>query len=35
MEVLKEEEEWEDLPNYFILDWFYYTNTSQREDASI
>ncbi len=27
MEVLKEEEEWEHLPNYFLLDWFYYKNT--------
>jgi len=27
MEVLKEEEEWEYLPNYFLLDWFYYKNT--------
>lgn len=31
MEVLKEEEEWEDLPNYFILDWFYYINTPQNQ----
>lgn len=27
MEILKEEEEWEHLPNYFLLDWFYYKNT--------
>lgn len=31
MEILKEEEEWEDLPNYFILDWFYYINTPQNQ----
>lgn len=31
MEILKEEEEWEDLPNYFILDWFYYANTPQNQ----
>ncbi|MEP0264668.1 alpha/beta hydrolase [Dokdonia sp.] len=31
MEVLKEEEEWESLPNYFILDWFYYANTPQNQ----
>jgi dienelactone hydrolase len=28
MTILKEEEEWEALPNERILDWFYYTNTS-------
>lgn len=27
MEILKEEEEWEYLPNAYILDWFYYPNT--------
>ena len=27
MEVLKQEEEWEHLPNAFILNWFYYRNT--------
>ena len=26
-EVLKEEEEWEHLPNDQILNWFYYANT--------
>ncbi|WP_299765584.1 alpha/beta hydrolase [uncultured Dokdonia sp.] len=31
MEVLKEEEEWEHLPNYFLLDWFYYKNTSENQ----
>ena len=31
MEVLKEEEEWEDLPNYFLLDWFYYKNTPENQ----
>ncbi|MCG8329790.1 MAG: hypothetical protein MI974_18990 [Chitinophagales bacterium] len=28
MEILKEEEEWEHLPNEQILNWFYYQNTS-------
>lgn len=27
MEILKEEEEWEHLPNEHILNWFYYPNT--------
>jgi dienelactone hydrolase len=27
MEILKQEEEWEHLPNEQILNWFYYTNT--------
>lgn len=27
MEILKEEEEWEHLPNEQILNWFYYANT--------
>ncbi|WP_299684430.1 alpha/beta hydrolase [uncultured Dokdonia sp.] len=31
MEVLKEEEEWEHLPNYFLLDWFYYKNTPENQ----
>lgn len=31
MEVLKAEEEWEHLPNYFVLDWFYYTNTPENQ----
>ena len=29
MEILKEEEEWENLPNEFILNWFYYPNTPE------
>ena len=29
--ILKEEEEWEHLPNNFILDWFYYANTDQNK----
>jgi dienelactone hydrolase len=28
MQILKEEEEWEHLPNEQILNWFYYPNTS-------
>jgi len=31
LEVLKEEEEWEHLPNYFLLDWFYYKNTPENK----
>lgn len=31
MEILKEEEEWEHLPNYFLLDWFYYKNTPENQ----
>ncbi len=31
MEILKEEEEWEELPNEFILNWFYYPNTSENQ----
>ncbi len=32
LEVLKEEEEWENLPNEFLLDWFpYLWNTSQNK----
>lgn len=27
LEILKEEEEWEHLPNEHILNWFYYANT--------
>lgn len=30
-EILKEEEEWEDLPNEQILNWFYYPNTSANQ----
>ncbi len=30
-EVLKEEEEWEHLPNEFLLDWFYYSNTPENQ----
>jgi len=32
MEILKEEEEWEYLPNSQILNWFYYTNTPANEN---
>ncbi|MDO5969625.1 prolyl oligopeptidase family serine peptidase [Flavivirga aquimarina] len=32
LEVLKEEEEWKNLPNYFLLDWFpYLWNTSENK----
>ncbi|WP_127136828.1 prolyl oligopeptidase family serine peptidase [Flagellimonas oceanensis] len=32
LEVLKEEEEWKNLPNYFLLDWFpYLWNTPQNK----
>ena len=32
LEVLKEEEKWENLPNYFLLDWFpYLWNTPQNK----
>ncbi|MEM7512799.1 MAG: prolyl oligopeptidase family serine peptidase [Bacteroidota bacterium] len=31
MEVLKQEEEWEYLPNEQILNWFYYANTPQNQ----
>ncbi|MFC4635551.1 alpha/beta hydrolase [Dokdonia ponticola] len=31
MEILKEEEEWEHLPNYFLLDWFYFKNTPENQ----
>lgn len=31
-EILKEEEEWEYLPNEQILNWFYYANTSRNQD---
>ena len=32
LEVLKEEEEWKNLPNYFLLDWFpYLWNTPENE----
>lgn len=27
LEILKEEEEWENLPNEYVLNWFYYANT--------
>ena len=30
-EILKEEEEWEHLPNEQILNWFYYSNTSANQ----
>ena len=32
LEILKEEEEWEYLPNEQILNWFYYSNTSANQD---
>jgi dienelactone hydrolase len=31
MVVLKEEEEWEELPNDRILDWFYYSNSAENK----
>lgn len=31
-EILKEEEEWEDLPNDQLLNWFYYSNTSANQN---
>ncbi|MEM7550452.1 MAG: prolyl oligopeptidase family serine peptidase [Bacteroidota bacterium] len=31
MEILKQEEEWEHLPNDQILNWFYYSNTSENQ----
>lgn len=31
IEILKEEEEWEYLPNEQILNWFYYANTSDNQ----
>ncbi len=31
MEILKQEEEWEYLPNEQILNWFYYANTPQNQ----
>ncbi|MBN3581372.1 prolyl oligopeptidase family serine peptidase [Algoriphagus aestuarii] len=32
MEILKEEEEWEHLPNEQILNWFYYANTPANQN---
>ncbi|MXN91526.1 alpha/beta hydrolase [Flavobacterium sp. Sd200] len=32
MEILKDEEEWEHLPNAQILNWFYYANTSANQN---
>lgn len=32
MEILKEEEEWEHLPNEQILNWFYYPNTPSNQN---
>ena len=32
LEILKEEEEWEYLPNEQILNWFYYANTPDNQD---
>lgn len=32
MEILKEEEEWEYLPNEQILNWFYYSNTPANQN---
>ena len=31
LEILKEEEEWEHLPNEHILNWFYYPNTPENQ----
>lgn len=31
-EILKEEEEWENLPNELILNWFTYTNTPENQE---
>lgn len=31
MQILKEEEEWEHLPNEQILNWFYYSNTPEHQ----
>ena len=35
LEVLKQEEEWEYLPNEQILNWFYYSNTPGNQDHLI
>ena len=35
LEILKEEEEWEYLPNEQILNWFYYANTPENQDHLI
>ena len=35
LEILKEEEEWEYLPNEQILNWFYYPNTPDNQDHLI
>lgn len=35
MEILKEEEEWEYLPNEQILNWFYYPNTPENQNHLI
>jgi tetratricopeptide (TPR) repeat protein len=32
LEILKEEEEWEHLPNEQILKWFYYSNTPENQE---
>ncbi len=32
MQLLKEEEEWENLPNEHILNWFYYPNTGENQN---
>ncbi|MEX0361050.1 MAG: alpha/beta hydrolase, partial [Allomuricauda sp.] len=31
LEILKEEEEWEHLPNEHLLNWFYYANTPENQ----
>ncbi|TRZ45108.1 prolyl oligopeptidase family serine peptidase [Robertkochia solimangrovi] len=31
-EILKEEEEWEYLPDEYLLDWFYYANTPSNQE---
>lgn len=35
LEILKEEEEWENLPNEQILNWFYYANTTENQQHLI
>jgi len=34
LQILKEEEEWENLPNAFVLDWFYYPRNAVTEKNS-
>ena len=35
LEVLKEEEEWKNLPNYFLLDWFPYLSNTPENKAHL